>query len=267
MVLDDNMKIPYTYKYMKLLENLISLGLSKNEASIYLALLENGLTQAGPLVKTTKLHRMLVYEALDRLSDAGLISIVHKKNIKLFQASDPSTFIEKSRQLHDLASALVPELRKKQKNADTVTVRTLVGQEGFITNLQEVIESAARQKNKTMAIIGGARDSDFYETIGDWYDSYLNLLRKHQVKKLLLAPESYSEIFNKKFAQEDATELCTLPHGLSSPTYTRITEEMVTIELYQPHITIIQIRNKAVARGYLDSFELLWKSAQHNSKR
>ncbi len=250
---------------MKILENLIKLGLSKNEASIYLALLENGLTQAGPLVKATKLHRMLVYEALDRLSDSGLVSVVHKKHIKLFQGSDPSVFLARSHQIHELASALVPELRKKQKNADTVTVRTLVGKEGFITNLQEVIESASRQPDKTMCIIGGAKDSFFYDTIDDWYDSYITFLEKHKVKKKLLAPESFSDIFKKRFVKEARTTLCTLPHGLTSPTYTRITEEMVTIEMYEPQVTVIQIRNKAVARGYLDSFELLWKSARCNS--
>lgn len=66
-------------------------------------------------------------------------------------------------------------------------------------------------------------------------------------------------IFKKKFAREKNTELCTLPHGLSSPTYTRMTKEMVTIEILKPSVVIIQIRNKAVARSYLDAYELLWK--------
>lgn len=79
------------------------------------------------------------------------------------------------------------------------------------------------------------------------------------MKKRLLAPEPFSNVFKRKFAQEKDTELCTLPHGLSSPTYTRITKEMVTIEILKPSVVVIQIRNKAVARSYLDAYELLWK--------
>lgn len=246
----------------ELKQNLNALGLSKNEASVYYALLQSGLSQAGPLVKATKLHRMLVYEALNRLSDMGLVSIVHKKNIKIFHATDPSALIHKTRGLAELAKTVVQELHALQKKSDVVSVRTLVGREGFITNLQEVVESAARQKDNTMCIIGGARDSDFYETIGDWYDDYIELLKKHRVKKRLLAPGSFSDIFKKKYSKEQGTELRTVPQGLSSPTYTRITEEMVTIELYYPSIVIIQIQNKAVAQSYLDSFELLWKQAK-----
>lgn len=74
-----------------------------------------------------------------------------------------------------------------------------------------------------------------------------------------IAPAPFSKIFRQKFALEKNTELCTLPHGLSSPTYTRITREMVTIEMLEPSVVIIQIRNKSVARAYLDAFNLLWK--------
>ena len=55
--------------------------------------------------------------------------------------------------------------------------------------------------------------------------------------------------------------LRTLKEGLSSPTYTRITQEMVAIEMYKPQIVVIQIYNKIIAQAYLDSFELLWKQA------
>jgi sugar-specific transcriptional regulator TrmB len=250
----------------ELKSNLRALGLSKNETTVYLALLRLGVSQAGPLVKATALHRMLVYEALDDLERKGLITVVRKKNIKMFQASDPSVLLEQTRRLTGLAQLLVPELRHIRKQIDPVEIRTLVGREGYITNLTEVVESARRQKNKLICIIGGARDTDAYDIVGDWYDDYVALLKKKSVKKRLLAPEPFSQEFKKKFVREKNTELCTLPHGLSSPTYTRMTHEMVTIEVLKPSIVIIQIRNKAVARSYLDAFNLLWKQL-HRKQR
>lgn len=253
----------YNTRYMDSLttKTLLSLGFSDNEIRVYLVLLKSGLSQAGPIVKEAKLHRMLVYNALDTLVREGLAQVTRKKSIKLFSANDPQILIEKSRHLFEATQQIVPELHKlHQTSGSDIDIRTLVGVEGFQTNLQEVVESAAKQTNKEMCIIGGAKDVDFYDAIGDWYIPYTKLLDKKGVSKKLLAPSSFSSAFKKKFAAEKGTELRTLPQGLSSPTYTRITKEIVSIEIYKPHIVIIQIRNRAIAQAYLDSFALLWKS-------
>ncbi len=248
---------------MDIKKSLIELGFQKNEASIYLALLELGITQAGPLVRKTKLHRMLVYNALERFVDDGFASVVRKKNIQLFQATDPHIIIDKIQKKQELAQDVIQHLRKlQQAQTQAVTVRTLIGQEGFVTNMKDIVESASRQKDHTMRIIGGARDTEFYEVIGDWYDDYKVMIEKYGVRKLLVAPAAHSAGFKKYFAKERGTELRTISGGLNTPLYTRITEEMVSFEMYKPEILVIQIRNSTIARNYLDSFELLWKASR-----
>ena len=246
--------------YQKLLQQL---GFNGNEIAVYMALLGLGMTQAGPIVKATKLHRMMVYTALDKLVQDGFATVVRKKNIQLFQPVDPGILVEKTQRLHELAKAAAPAFRNLlQKSENVVNVRTLVGFEGFIHNLEEIVLSAAKQKDRTVAVIGGAKDKDFYEAVDGWYKNYTDLLKKNKVHKKLLAPASYSAEFKKKFAAEPASELRLLPKGLSSPTYTRITKEMVSIEIYHPQLIVIQIRNPAIAEGYLDSFKLLWDTAE-----
>ncbi len=247
---------------MSLEKSLERLGLQKNTVAVYLALLTQGLSKAGPLIKATQLHRMLVYGALEDLENRGLVTTVHKNNVKMFQATDPSALIDQTKKLNELAQDLLPELRDlQQKQSSVVNVRTLIGREGFRTNLEDIIESAARQKHREICIIGGAKDSDFYDAIEDWYPTYINLLEKKKVSKRLLAPASYSAVFKKKFTAEKNTELRTLSKGLSSPSYTRITKEMVAIEMYHPQLVVIQIRNNTIAQAYLDSFELLWDAS------
>jgi sugar-specific transcriptional regulator TrmB len=247
---------------MNIKNSLLELGFSKNEAEVYLALLELGSTQAGPLVKKTKLHRMIVYNTLDKFVENGLATVVRKKNIQIFQAVNPAILVEQIQKKEALAKNLVHNLQElQQQQSEQVTVRTLVGREGFINNMKDMLESAARQKDLTMRIIGGARDKDFYNTLGDWYLEYVNLCNKLGIKKLLLAPTSFSAEFKKKFASEKNTTLHTLPDGLNSPMYTRITEEMVSFEMYQPSLVVIQIRNAVIAKNYLDSFELLWRQS------
>jgi hypothetical protein len=181
----------------------------------------------------------------------------------MFTAVDPTVFLERAEKIVAMTESIIPSLNRLQSTAsDQIDVRTLIGEEGFRKNLEDIVASAAKQSDKTVRIIGGARDTDFYKAVGNWYDEYLDLLAQKSVKKLLLAPATYSNVFKRKFAEEDRTLLRTLPEGLSSPIYTRITDEMVAIEIYEPQLTVIQIRNKAIAQGYRDSFNLLWKTVK-----
>lgn len=253
---------------MELKNALQDLGLTQNESVIYLALLERGLTQAGPLIATSKLHRVLVYTALERLESMGLVSTSKRKNIKLFQPTDPETLIDNTRRAGALAEALVPKLRAlSTEQADVVTVRTLIGEDGFVKNLEETVMSAAHQKPNEICIIGGAgsKKSDPFELTGARYPSYVALSQKYNVHKRLLCLKKHASLFTEKYLIYPNNEMRVLSEGLSSPSLTRITSEMVTIEIYQPTITVIQIRSAVVARNYLDSFELLWKAANKYS--
>lgn len=238
------------------------LGYTKNEATVYLALLKLGMTQAGPIIKATKLHGMLVYSALEKLVDYGLVSVVRKKHIKKFQALDPSTLLGDIHKKRTTAEKLIPELQKLLTgNLPQVVVKTFVGQEGLINNLKEMVESAALSKDACMRIIGGAKDTDFYDAIGNFYHDYLLMTKKNGVTKKTLAPSSYSNVFRKQYEKEGDALMRTLPKGLNTPAYTRITPELVSIEIYKPEIIVIQISSSIIAKAYVDSFDLLWDMA------
>jgi hypothetical protein len=245
-----------------MLNSLLHLGLSKHEARIYLAVLKHGPCTAGPLVKETRLHRVFVYNALKSLKDQKLISMVVRNNRQNFQATNPESLLEPLREKARVAQLLIPELKGIMGRKDqAMGVRVLYGREGFWENLQEVIESA-KKCDGIMRIIGGAPDTDFYKAIGPHYQAYKIKLKESKVAKWLLSPYYASSEFRAKFAKETTeNRLKTLPAGLSSPTYTRITPEMVSIEIYTTPIFIIQIKNKAIASSYLEHFNLLWKQA------
>lgn len=247
---------------MNVQKSLEELGLHKNESTVYLELLPLGMVTAGPLVRRTKLHRQIVYQSLERLKEIGLVTVMLKQRRQHFQACSPrnlTAFVERKR---EVADKLLPILLALQAKAnDRLEVRVLNGQKGFFDNLQDIITSAART-DKIIRIIGGAKDTDFYQALGDLYNDYLQLLKKHNVKKQLIAPEHFSREFKEKFAHEKGSALRTLASGLSAPTYTRITAEMLSIEIYGEEPTVIQIYNKATARGYLEHFNLLWDQSR-----
>lgn len=247
---------------MDLKNALVDLGLSKNEAAIYLLLLERGTCQAGPLVKLTRLHRMLVYTALERLTDGGLVTVVKKKNIQFFQAVDPTHLIERTKRSQTLAETILPELQQLQsKKGEAITVKTLFGREGLMTNLEETITSAGQHSSREICIMGGAGGvgNNPISHTADRYPEYVELSKRYRIKKRLLISPEYEDIFKEQFLPYSNNELRVLPAGFSTPMFTRITKDVVSIEIYQPQITVIQIRSAIVAQNYLDSFEALWK--------
>ena len=70
------------------------MGLAPGERKCYLALLETGLTSAGPLIKRTGMQKSAVYFCLERLLDKGLASFVMRNNIKYFEAARPERLLE-----------------------------------------------------------------------------------------------------------------------------------------------------------------------------
>lgn len=245
-----------------LLEQLSALSLGTNEAAVYLELLSIGTCHAGPLIKQTGLHRQLVYLALDRLEEMGLVSISVANNKKVFQASPPQELVRLQEERKTKARLIVPHLQALlPENHDRLAVHTLSGRKELIKNILVTLEIADRN-DKVVRVIGGASSESFYEAIEDGYESYVALGQKLKIKKRLIAPSETAEIFRARFAREKGTTLKLVDEGLSSPTYTRITPEMVSLEIYGTTPTVIQIWNREIAKGYIEHFELLWKRAQ-----
>ena len=249
--------------HIKALEHL---DFTKNESIVYVALLELGMINVGPIVKKTGLHRQIIYQALETLGQKGYVLSVEKSGRKHFQSVSPDIILKRVEEKVETVKQLLPELMSLRSRAnDAVEVRTLYGKQGFITNLKEVLLSAERS-DKIIRIIGGARDEDFYTIIGDWYSEYVALAKKYGVTKKLIAPKANAAKFKQKFAEEYGNHLRYLGVGLSAPTYTRMTPEMVTTEIYIPgrDVTVIQIRSAATARAYIEHFNLLWEQAEEH---
>ena len=248
---------------MDILKSLQELGLNKNESLVYRELLKTGLTTAGPLVKTSKLHRQLVYLALERLQGMGLVTVLEKQRRKHFQASSPENLIKNIDRDRAVAEKLVPELQALQfLSKDRLEVKVLYGRKAFMESIYDVVESAERT-DKVMRIVGGANSADVYRIVGDdYYSDYLAFYKKHRISKFLIAPENFSDAFREKFVNEPRAILKTLKTGLTSPTYTHMTPEMVMISVFGEEPVVIQIHNKAIARAHLDHFEILWNQAK-----
>src|SRR3989344_4358054 len=86
------------------------LGLNRNEAKVYYALLLKGEATAQELVKSLGVYRNIVYDNLEKLKEKGLVSFINIGPKRKFIAEKPEAIL-------DLLESRQQDLNKKVKTA------------------------------------------------------------------------------------------------------------------------------------------------------
>lgn len=240
-----------------------SFGFSRHQARVFRELTALGPTTAGPLVKRVRLHRQFVYSALDELEEQGFVSHVIKNGRKVFSAARPETLLDRATERMRAIQLAVPILQKlSPKGDDPLHIEVQHGRDEFIRRLYTLLDSAARCDG-IMRGIAAVRDVDVYAIIGEAYQDYVNYTKKLKVKKRIIAPAtSASKGYQERLSREKGAELRVLPTGISIPTSTFITPELVILDIFGSDVVSIMIWNRTIAKGFMDHFAVLWNSAK-----
>ncbi len=102
-----------------MLNKLIEIGLPKEQAEIYLALLADGPAAIAEISRRTGLHRLNIYKAIPSLVSAGLLQESRKGKRKLFVASDPAVLSNLTEQRTRVLHEILPELQSMTANQST----------------------------------------------------------------------------------------------------------------------------------------------------
>lgn len=122
------------------MEELLQLGLTKNEAKSYESLLKFGKISAGEVSKTSGVPYSRIYDVLGSLINKGLVIVVPEKT-KKFAPVNPEQFMQlinkKESDLNKLREKVV-ELKKLYDIKDKNPVLLGVGQRAFYKILEEM---------------------------------------------------------------------------------------------------------------------------------
>ena len=69
-------------------------GLTENEAEVYIILLRLGYASASEIAEKTQIHRINIYDILERLQERGLVSYSKAGKRKQYGAVDPKRILE-----------------------------------------------------------------------------------------------------------------------------------------------------------------------------
>ncbi|MBW2990479.1 hypothetical protein KY348_02110 [Candidatus Woesearchaeota archaeon] len=239
-------------------------GLTKNEVKTYLALLEIGLTTTSAIIKKTGINTSKVYESLERLLKKGLVSYSIIKNKKHWQAENPERikeFLEEEKkkieQKEKAIEKIIPELLlKKQLKEDTAQYKVYEGIKGIKTARENVLN--VLKKRETFYIILSNYPED-KKLEAYWVD-----FQKRRSAKGIKCKYILNQTLKKTGAKRKKIPLSQTKYvtaEILSPTWMEIYSDHVGIGVLSGKPSIFVIKNKEIAKGFLNYFNFLWKTS------
>ena len=127
-------------------EILQQLGLSKNEAAIYEALLVNGESSVDVIARKSKVYRRNVYDSINRLMEKGLVFEIIESREKRYQAVEPDKLMELLQEKEAVLAQIMPDLKKKYQaiphDQDVYIYRGPEGWKNYMSDMLRISEDA-----------------------------------------------------------------------------------------------------------------------------
>lgn len=236
-------------------EEIKELGLTDNEARIYLSLLKSGPTNPSEISHNLGLHRGYTYDALDRLKEKGIVNSVLIKNKIHFQANSPEELKELLKLKLEKFEKLLPKLNeiKSSEKKDT-RVELHTGRHVYRTLLKDIIANI--KTNKEIKIIGVDEEVLTKEVEPIYLEQYLNTIKSKKVKEKVIIKKGTKKLGFPLITYKE------IDPGVIGNTAQIIYQDKVAIFILSSPYHLIIIKNEEVAKTYKKQFELLWQVAK-----
>ncbi len=238
------------------------IGLNKNEAKIYEALLDLGEASVSEIAAAGAVNRRNVYDALDNLRVHNLVSKVRGKSQLRYRPADPRKLSQIIQQQRQQAASVLPSLeRVYRSHVPSEQVFISRGIEGIRNFWQYVLS-----QHGPAYFVGGK---------GAWHDPRIEEARKQYFSQAADKRIIISGIFDftmRKNAADvtreyDRQQIRFFPEDYSTnATYDVCGDRVILFpmpgERDMANVTIYNIISQPLADSFRRWFQLLWQQAQ-----
>lgn len=226
-------------------------GLTDNEAEVYLLLLKKKDLQASEIAQKSDIHRINVYDILERLQEKGLVSFSVEGKRKKYEAVNPERILEIEEERKQQIEEIIPELIK-QKETEVGSQEAVIFKDK--KGMRTVLESITKSKTEVLLFASGWGFSKFFpEYVDIWYSK----LKNNKVKMKTLVSIQSKGKYLPQFG-----EYKFLPSEFVFPSSTTVFDDKIVINIWGSHPMSILITGKEVAQSYREYFNMLWKLAK-----
>jgi sugar-specific transcriptional regulator TrmB len=157
---------------MELIPNLTKLGLSENQAKVYLATLQLGTDTVQNIARYAMLKRPTVYLLLDDLVNLGLMSKTQKNRKTVFLPADPQHLLDKVQTQEKIIGGLLPHLQALYNvNPEKPSIKIAERVDGVRNVYNAIFNYFLQHKNEELLIFGALKDASahFKEEVVDYF--------------------------------------------------------------------------------------------------
>lgn len=251
---------------MNLEKVLESIGLTKNESLVYIALLQIGTSKTGGILKKSKLNSGKIYEILENLKTKGLVSESIINNIKYFTAAPPSEILEYMQekreaiqQQENSLKSILPDIEKLRSSLKKeVKAVTYTGLRGIKTAADEALASMDPNENILAMGVTEVKDKKFNEFWKNWQ---VRRISKKISMKMIFSERSDYYLSFKKIKYIEARIL----EGITPVTVDIFGNDMTLLLNYGEYPSCILIYDKNTAQSFREFFNQLWKQTKNTT--
>ena len=230
--------------------DLEGVGLSRNEAKAYHALLGLGSAKAGKVAKEAAVERTSTYNALQSLLSKGLASYVVIGKVRWFQPAPPERLAEYYESKAERARELLPQLKDRfAQSRLPQNVRLYKGVKGVKSVLSDII--ATGEEN----LLYGS-EGQLEERMPAFAERFVNELRRARIHVKSLVREDRATP-----AGENA-QVRLVPRSVESPVVTNVYGNKIALIIWTEQPEAVVIENKAAADAYRSYFRFMWAHAK-----
>jgi sugar-specific transcriptional regulator TrmB len=229
---------------------LTNLGLSPNEAKIYLATLELGISAAQTIAKKARLKRTTSYSILEAMVVKGLILKTNIEGHHKYLSENPKVLAERFKAHQKSFENVLPELEAIHNKRDTKPKVLFFEDEDGI---KKIYDDTLREKPKKILEFN---TSEMQKLFPDFPEKYLQQRRGKNIEAVRIAPD---DIFWKSHQKNDTEELSEtkLIKNFNIPVEINVYNNKVAFMSYSEKIGLI-IESEGIAESMRKIYELIW---------
>ncbi len=226
------------------------LGLTEKEVQVYLILLSQNLT-TSEIAQKTDIHRINVYDILERLQEKGLVSYAVKGKRKFYESTEPKKLLEDLDEKRNKIKEILPILIEKKKNLQEQQEATIFKDKKGIKN---ILEEITRSKTPVLLF---ASAWGFKQNFPDYYNVWHERFKINKVEiKALISSK------HKDMKIPGPLKYRFLPSEFQFPSTTCVYEDKVFMIMWSDQPIAILIRGKHITNSYREFFHILWNASK-----
>ena len=247
-----------------LLDDLQKMGLSRNESVVYNCLMELGPSCVAPIVRSTKKHRQIIYNALDALIEKNLVSVSKRNGKNLYNLTDPHQFLIDIDSKKIIAEDLVRKIEENIKDEDD-KVQVFSGPDSFIQGTKHFRVKATEAEE---FLVIRRETIDWFRSMGKEWTPHVNevsKLKKSGITPMILffddeiyrVKKQMDPYINSPYVVKISKSFDKIPHTVW------IAGDNIYILTPSTEPMVINVQNKILSERYRKYFWELWQNSKY----